>query len=317
MSDVWHGLRRGDGRRVSVAGKFDFFWALLEFDTVALILRLPDGFDDKVDVPRFKSLEVGFRQLDKTALVVRLLDGTQRELFHALCTDVVGAAEQGEDLEDAVARAIRRTRRWSFLLRSGSRKGLSIEEQRGLVGELAFLEELKSALGPSAAIEAWKGPEGSPKDFEFPSLYVEVKARRGAAKPKVRISSEDQLADVADAEVFLRVYDVDSAMVPEGLTLRDLVTRASFHFADDQTGFERWQDLLDATGYDSDDDYSDRRWVVGLAQTYRIVEGFPRVVGPMPTGVSNVGYSIALEACEPFKCETIDYRKVSRVTQNG
>ena len=119
MNDVWHGLRLGEGRRVSAEGKFDFYWSVLEQNTVALLLRLPDGFDDKVIAPRFKSLAVGIRQLDKAALVLRLLDGTQRELFHTLCTDVVGAAEQGKDLDDAVARAIRRTRRWSFMLRSG------------------------------------------------------------------------------------------------------------------------------------------------------------------------------------------------------
>ena len=317
MNDVWHGLRLGEGRRVGAEGKFDFYWSVLEQNTVALVLRLPDGFDNKVSVPRFKSLAVGIRQLDKAALVLRLLDGTQRELFHTLCADVVSAAEQGQDLNDAVARAIRRTRRWSFMLRSGPQNGLSIEEQRGLVGELAFLAELGEQLGSSAAIEAWKGPEGSSKDFEFPNLYVEVKARRGAAKPHVRISSEDQLADVAYAELFLRVYDVDSAIVPEGLTLHDIVDKMNARFSDDQIVFDRWQSLIDATGYDADDDYSDRRWVVGLERTFNVANGFPRIAGPVPVGVSQVGYSIALEACEPFKCEKIDYSKIAGVTHHG
>ena len=317
MSDVWHGLRPGDGRRVSAQGKFDFFWAALEQNTSALLLRLPEGFNDNVPVPKFKSLEVGFRQLDKATLVLRLLDSTQRELFHTLCIDVVGAAEQGEDLEDAVALAIRRTRRWSFLLRSGSQNGLSVEQQRGLVGELTFLEELESELGPSAAIEAWNGPEGSSKDFEFPGLCIEVKARRGAAKPHVSISSEDQLADVAKAQLFLRVYDVDSAIVPEGLTLHELVDRLQSRFNDDQYIFERWLQLLDATGYDAANNYAERRWVVGLARTYQVVEGFPRIRVPLPIGISNVAYSIALEACEPFKCSKIQYTKLSGVTKNG
>ena len=225
MPDVWQNLRSGDGLRVSKEGKFDFFWAVLEQNTVAMILRLPEGVDCTLAVPKFKSLEVNFRQLDKMSLVLRLLDDTQRDLFHTLCKDVVLAAEQGQDLNDAVARAIRRTRRWSFLLRGGSQKGLSVEEQRGLVGELAFLGEIKTKLGAAAAIEAWKGPEGSPKDFEFPGVCVEVKARRGAAKPLVRISSEDQLADVEfvlqssiDTEKLKRIKSVAvKSVLPLGL----------------------------------------------------------------------------------------------------
>ena len=108
MNDVWHGLRLGEGRRVGAEGKFDFYWSVLEQNTVALVLRLPDGFDNKVSVPRFKSLAVGIRQLDKAALVLRLLDGTQRELFHTLCADVVSAAEQGQDLNDESLRVCRR-----------------------------------------------------------------------------------------------------------------------------------------------------------------------------------------------------------------
>jgi hypothetical protein len=317
MNDVWRGLRPGDGRRVRAQGKFDFFWAVLEQNTAALLLRLPDGLDDSLPVPKFKSLEVGFRQLDKTTLVLRLLDSTQTELFHTLCLDVVGAAEQGEDLEDAVALAIRRTRRWSFLLRSGSQSGLSIEEQRGLIGELTFLEELVSELGPFAAIEAWKGPEGSSKDFEFPGLCIEVKSRRGASRPHVSISSEDQLADVPHAQIFLRVYDVDSAIVPDGLTLHDLVDRMQSRFADDQYTFERWLQLLEATGYDAANNYAERRWVLGLARTYEVVEGFPRIPVPLPSGIANVGYSIALETCEPFKCLKIQYANLSGVTKRG
>ena len=316
MNDVWDGLRLGEGRRVKADGKFDFFWVVLEQNTVALILRLPEEFEHSTNMPQLKSLEVCFRHLDNTALVLRLLDATQRELFFTLCSDVVSAAEQSDDLEGAVERAIRRTRRWSFLLRGGSQKGMSIEEQRGLVGELTLLEELAAAVGSAAAIESWKGPEGASKDFEFPGLCIEVKARRGAAKPNVRISSEDQLADVAKSELLLRVYDIDSAVVPKGQTLHEIIARLQFKFAEQEDVFDRWQTLLDATGYDIEHNYSDRRWAVGLARTYVIAEGFPRIIAPLCIGVSNVAYSIALEACEQFKCEKIDYAKITGVAQN-
>jgi hypothetical protein len=313
MSDVWNNLKSGEGRRVDAEGKFDFFWVILEKDSAALFLRLPDNFDDTISTPNFKSLEVQFRQLTHKALVVRLLDNTQKDIFLTLCKDVVAAAEKGQDLIDAVNRALRQTRRWIFLLRSGGQRGLTIEEQRGLVGEMNFLCNLSDRLGPAAAIEAWKGPEGSSKDFEFPELCIEVKAHRGAAKPHIRISSEDQLADVEGAIVYLQVYDVDSAVLPEGQTLHELVRMTMSRFEHDQHIFERFQDLLDAAGYNEEDDYSERRWIIGVSRTYRVENDFPRISGSLPVGVANVGYTIALSACEPFKVQDIEFSKVAGV----
>ena len=115
----------------------------------------------------------------------------------------------------------------------------------------------------------------------------------------------------------MRVYDVNSSIAPEGQTLHDIVKHTQLKFSDDQTAFDRWQDLLDATGYDLDAEYSERRWVVGLTRTYSVTENFPRIAGIVPVGVSNVGYSIDLEACEPFKCEEIDYRNIYGGKQIG
>lgn len=316
-SDVWHGLKAGDGRRVDAAGKFDFFWALLEQNTPALILRLTNDVDDTAALPKLKNIELKFRTLDRKVLALRLLDGSQRDIFHTLCLDVVGAAEQAEAVPEALERAIRRTRRWNFLLRSGGQVGMSLEEQRGLVGELSYLRQLSSELGPDAAIDAWKGPEGASKDFEFPGLCIEIKARRGAAKPHVRISSEDQLADVAGARLFLRVFDVDSAVLPEGESLHDHVRTTAALFENDDTAYERWQDLIAATGYDEADDYVERRWVLGLARSYEVIEGFPRLAAPLPNGVANVAYAIALEACEPFRCADIPATQILKGSTDG
>jgi hypothetical protein len=316
-NDTWHGLKAGDGRRVDAAGKFDFFWAILEQNTPALILRLTNDIDDTAALQKLKNIELKFRTLDRKVLALRLLDGSQRDIFHTLCLDVVSAAEQAEALPEALERAIRRTRRWNFLLRSGGQTGMSLEEQRGLVGELSYLRKLSAELGPNAAIDAWKGPEGASKDFEFPGLCIEIKARRGAAKPHVRISSEDQLADVAGAQLYLRVYDVDSAVLPEGESLHDHVRTTAALFENDHASFERWQDLIAATGYDEAEDYAERRWVLGLARSYEVIEGFPRLAAPLPNGVANVAYAIALEACEPYRCADIPATQILKGNSDG
>lgn len=299
-TDVWAGLTADLGQRVEAASKFDFFWAVLEDDCPALVLFLPVGVAEVENLPKLKQIDVRFRTLGKRAFVLRLLDHAQKEPFFAMCRDIFEAAEVAETVELALNRAIRRTRRWHFLLKGGNTQGLSTEEQRGLVGELTFLRELSDEIGPAAAIEAWKGPEGSSKDFEFPHCCIEIKARRGAAKPFVRISSEDQLSGVEGGSLFLRVYNIDSAVLPHGETLHGHVALTANYFEENDRSYAQWQELIDATGYAPEGDYSDRRWIVGLTRTFEVADGFPRIVEPIPEGVGSLTYAIALAACEQF-----------------
>lgn len=304
MNEVnpWLGLGYDEARRVNRKGCHDFFWAVVENDNVALALVLPSDTQKIMPLPRIKSLDICYRKLgSRDALIVALRDPEQVELFANLCMDIVSAAEQGETPSDALDRTVQRTLRWHHLLRGGSSERLSVEEQRGLVGELHVLQLLCDEIGAEAAIEAWRGPEDGAKDFELHGMCMEVKARRGAAKPQVQISSADQLADVAGADVFLLVHDVDAAIKPEGMTLSDHVQVVEDIFQSSTlAAYGTWERLLAAAGFDWVHDYSDRRWTVGKRVTFRVEEGFPRIPSPVPMGVLNVKYSVALDACAAF-----------------
>ena len=117
---------------------------------------------------------------------------------------------------------------------------------------------------------------------------------------------------MVEAQLYLRVYDMDSAVVPEGETLHDVVARVGGLFVNDQGQAERWNALLDMTGYDVDDDYSERRWCQGKVRTYNVEDGFPRVSLPQPRGVGNLTYTVALEECEPYACEAINFGTLCR-----
>ena len=224
--DPWSGLVAGgiDARRVDPSGRHDFFWIVSSKSEPGLLLRLGDDTAQIKPLPQMRNLDLAYRMVaGSNSLVLLLKDEEQRELFGSLCQDIVGAGEQADDNHDALNRAIRRTLRWHHLLRGGKSGLLSLEEQRGLLGELQFLVRLIDLVGPRAAIEAWKGPLGSSKDFELDGCLVEVKARRGAAKPFVQISSEDQLSDVDGCRLFLLVSAIDAVVKPNGMTLTDHV----------------------------------------------------------------------------------------------
>lgn len=306
----WKDLDPCDARRVSNNGQFDFFWVVVEEKMPAFMLRLPIEPISKPKLPELKNLIANFRIISgRWAFVLALKEKSQAELFETLCRDVVESGEKASNLDEALSWAIQRTKRWHHLLRSGRSEGLSIEEQRGLIGELALLRELAMNFGSEVAVEAWKGPSGAPKDFELIGCCIEVKTRRTAATPSISISSADQLADCDGGRLFLSVTNVESAIVPEGMTLHDYVALTEALFQEDCSTYMKWEDAIYSTGYDLLNKYDDRRWLIRSTTHYEVFEGFPRINCPLPQGVQNVRYSISLDACEPFKINdnTVNY----------
>ncbi|MER9390634.1 MULTISPECIES: PD-(D/E)XK motif protein [unclassified Mesorhizobium] len=304
----WSGLEAGeiDTRRVHAQGKWNFFWAVMPRADVALILQLVGLPKPIPDLPNLKNLEIRFQTLPGgPILYIRLKDNAQLELFETLCRDVVAAGEHAEAESEALERAIRRTFRWHYLLRGGRAEVLSDEAQKGLIGELEILKRLIAGLGPEAALAAWSGPSGAPKDFELKSDCIEVKARRGASQPYVKISNEHQLADVADRRLWLAVLAVDKVQRPHGKTLTEFVDEVTrFLEVSEPSSILDWDLHLADAGFDSLHDYESSRWIVSPPDFHAVTPDFPRLAAPVPLGVSNVTYALSLAACAPFMAET-------------
>ncbi|WP_222247345.1 PD-(D/E)XK motif protein [Rhizobium leguminosarum] len=300
-NNPWDRLGVGEARRVNSQGKYDFFWIMLEGLRPGLILKLDEGQLLVEPLPILRSIDTRYRLVgDRLSFVLSLGDNGLIELFEALCRNIADGGEQAANHQDALFHTVQRTRRWHHLLRGGSTGELTLEEQRGLIGEIAFLQELAATIGPDAAIEAWKGPDGASKDFEFPNICVELKARRSAAKPYVAISSVEQLADVDGARVFLRVTDVTAAMTPEGLTLHDHVAATLLALQTSAFAVARFDQMIFDFGYDPVHKYDGRRWFIGESREFEVLEGFPRIVPPIASGVTDVRYSVGLAECAPY-----------------
>lgn len=220
----WKNLGTGEARRVNTVSDFDFFWVVLENSMPGLILKLNSEPKNKPTLPELKNLSVSFRvNSGQWSFVLALKESDHIELFEILCRDIVSYSEQSESINEALHKASLRARRWHYLLRVGHSDRLSLEEQQGLVCELAFLRALVEHLGPELAIDSWKGPLGSSKDFEFTGCCIEVKSRKVAGKNVILISSEDQLSDMEGGQVFLSVFSVESAIGIDGMTIHDHV----------------------------------------------------------------------------------------------
>ena len=315
--DPWTGLEPPasaeiiNAKRVDGKHPWNFFWARSVDRKCLLILQCSAASAPKGKLPKLKGIEVALSEPETGSSVMvslKLTDNQHRDIFHRLCLDIVQAASAARSESEAGETFLARTWRWHHLLRGGSDSRLSADEQKGLIGELLVLERyLIPLFGPADATGAWVGPTGSPKDFECGRTAIKAKARRGAARPYVAISSEHQL-DASGCDVlFLYVVELDAA--PEdaasAFTLTDVACRIADRIAAEAPAvLERFEGQLVAAGFSRDDDYSSFRWISGPHRFLHVVEDFPRITPAMSkSGVERVRYDLSLVECEQFRVD--------------
>jgi hypothetical protein len=183
----------------------------------------------------------------------------------------------------------------------------------GLVGELLLLNDL---LDKSAdACSLWRGPLGERHDFRGGKLAIEVKTTSRAGNQVVPISAIDQLLEPMHGELCLVHYTLEPAAgaqfnvaslfrraierVVEPLILRDLLDRLGCS--------DPLSDAWNANSYELQD-----------SRSYRVAEGFPRIVpgsfigGGMQSGVAELTYSTDLAGADQWRLteqESFEFKK--------
>ena len=297
-------------RRIPDAGStaWGIYWAVDAQRHCLLILQVGSGHRKSQRLPRLRGLSVETSPTEDRSgerIIIRLTDREQREVFHRFCVDVVEATRVARSTDEAIERFLARTWRWHRLLRSGQDGRLSEEEQKGLIGELRVIERcLLDVIRARDAVEGWVGPLGAPKDFEVGLVGIEAKAR-SPQRAVVRISSLDQLDSAGMTRLFLSVIEVGTAFDDSAttLTVTELATRVRSRIAAlDMSAAIVFDERLAATGFDWEEDYSDRRWSIGEEVLYEVAEGFPQLTPSMvPAAVDDVHYTIRMAGCEDFR----------------
>lgn len=313
-----------NARRVDGKLRWGFFWAKSVDRRCLLILQHDPASSSNAPLPRLRGIEVSESDPEDGGarmLSLKLVEAQHRDIFLTLCKDIVSASSIAEAEAEAVATFLARTWRWHHLLRGGGDGRLSAEEQKGLIGELLLLKNtLAPDIGIRDAVKAWRGPTGAPKDFEVGRICVEVKARRGAARPFVAISSEDQLDPGGTDALYLYVVELDIAPdnVSTAFTLTDIARQVRDMVNSDHAVIEIFEQILAASGFLWDDDYSDSRWIAGPHRLFLVGDGFPSVTrakaGP---GVSRIRYEVALPECDPFRADDTELTTSLKGAANG
>lgn len=239
---------------------------------------------------------------------LKLRDASTGDVFTVLAEYLADRLDTAPDPATAVALLFNQLGRWQLFL-TAFREGLGAERQRGLFGELLLAcDFLAPRISMALAIDAWRGSTGAHQDFLFPRGAIEVKTSAAKQPTAVRISSERQLDLTGVGSLFLHVFllderDVGTAPNTDGESLAALVARIRGSLSADALLRSRFEDRLLLAGWLDAHvaRYQHRRWSLRTQSTFRIAEGFPRIVeGDLRPGVGDVSYALDLAACAPF-----------------
>lgn len=249
------------------------------------------------------------RNNKKQYLLISLLNNQHRDVFSILCEDLIHRVEEIDSEADLVKQLLIRLEKWRLLFEKLRQKGLSAEAQRGLFGELVFLNKfIIESNNPDYCVNSWKGSAKAVQDFQYSDWGVEVKTTHGKNQQKLHISSERQL----DSSLVPNIYLIHISLeVREGFgtTLNQIVkdtneilenspaALSSFRLKLLEIGyFEHHQDLYASAGY-------------SVRQTicYRITDDFPRITEAMiPSGIGDVKYSLVVSASENWMIDLLE-----------
>jgi hypothetical protein len=224
-----------------------------------------------------------------------------KDVFAALADDLIRRVASTSENTVQVKLFLGQLDRWQKFL-AATTQGLSLEEQRGLWGELHVLQTyLLPALGTTSMV-GWKGPYGAEQDYQFECSAIEVKTTLARQPQVVRISSERQLDDSVWSRLFLCVIAIE---MRDGSphTLPALVASLRAFLVDDGSARECFEDALLSAGYLDlhTERYLEVGYVVRKESAYRVKRGFPRVLEKdLPAGVGDVGYGLSISACDRY-----------------
>lgn len=243
---------------------------------------------------------------DVVNLGVFCTDAACEDIFLHFMDDLVSHLLAELTEEGGTRTFLARVGLWQRFFIGGGGDYLSDEAQIGLIAELLQLRDLLiPTVGPSAAVDAWKGPEGSPQDFVLPPCALEVKCSRSKAGGRISISNEQQLDERPFPHLVLTHVAV-SAGGGVNPSLGDIVAEVRALLATTGLPLGVFNDRLLSAGWiDAHAGrYSETRYLVRDVRYFEVRDDFPRIrPGDHHLGVVDITYRIDPSALAPFEVE--------------
>lgn len=257
---------------------------------------------------RFKGVEIYTLQSDtenKIELYIYLLDNDLKDIFSLFIQNILEEIEKSVTESEAIKTTLNIVSKWKKLFDKINFNGLSLEQQKGMIGELLFLNILLDDEKTIAnAVNYWTGTEQDfqAKDFTLGSVGVEVKFT-ASKQPRIKVSNERQLDAENLSELFLILYSTE-AVKDNGISLNSIVeqTRQKISIEEERSLFNA---KLQLNGYfDEDKEHYGRMYSLKRTFVFNVSSEFPKIIKEqLPLGIYDTSYSIEISAVENFIVE--------------
>lgn len=254
---------------------------------------------------RFKGVEIFLVETDDFwELNIYLLDNDLKDIFSLFAQNILEDIVESVTENEAVTTTLNIISKWKKLFDKINFNGLSIEQQKGLIGELLFINHLLDNRKSSAIVlNAWTGPDFEDKDFVFGGIGIEVKLT-SSKYPKLKITNEGQLDAQNLNDLFLILYTAEDVK-ENGFTLNSLISQTQQKLSANIDELKFFNERLMLLGYfEEDKEHYNKMYSLKKMYSYFVSEDFPKIIkSQLPVGLYNTSYFIELSALENFTIE--------------
>jgi hypothetical protein len=255
---------------------------------------------------RFKGVEIFTVEIENNIeLNIYLIDNELKDIFSLFIQNILEDIESSVTESEAITTTLNVVSKWKKLFDKINFNGLSLEQQKGLIGELLFLNFLLNNPKTSVnAVNAWTGAERDfeAKDFTLGSVGIEIKFT-SSKQPRIKVSNERQLDAENLSELFLVLYSTE-AVKDNGVSLNSLIEQTIQNIATEE---ERsvFNGKLQLNGYfDEDKEHYGKMYSIKKTFAFTVTTNFPKIVkNQLPLGIYDTSYSIEISAVENFIIE--------------
>ena len=232
-----------------------------------------------------------------------LQDSKFEEVFLRLLDDMNARTSTAPNQAVATDRVTVVIDEWHRLLQARPKDVMSMEELRGLVGELwLVLNWFTRDRSLETALEGWLGPLGLPQDFWFEQDGHHEAKCIGPSTTSLKISSAEQL-DPSDLHLLvLTVAGTDDSQ-RGAINLLTIVNRVHAALTENGVSDQPMRERLDHLGVVlTEPFYQDTWFVVSNVDCYFVDEWFPAIrASDLRNGIDRVKYHIDVTAIEPVR----------------
>ena len=262
----------------------------------------------EMKLPKLSQIKISWDFGNNPSLIILLEDDSFEDLFIKFVDIIIETIKDSKDEEFLIRTAIKECFKWSLFLMTDKERKLKLNNQKGLIAELLFLQNMFKYLDFPSALNAWTGPDKFTKDFILNNIGFEIKSLQTGNRNKVSISSYDQLDLLGLDKLFLVTYRLSAGTKDNELSfsLPDLINNIREELDYDQDSKFIFENKLILSGFSDQDDYSDSLFIKSdNCAFYSISNNFPCITSDHinTKSIIKVNYDLDISTLEKHKVD--------------